>query len=262
MRMIGIGAAGLRGQQLALETLGHNVANVNTPGFKADKVDFAEAFQASLAGATTVNGASIGAPSVGPGSGVMISGMSNNFQQGILVPSDSPWDLAIDGEGFFQVEMPNGTMAYTRAGSFELDGEGTLVDPQGNKVVVNNPQNWDQIGTAENIGVTANGTITGSVNGTDQTFGNIQLVKFTQPQGLTKIGGNLYLESANSGTPQVGDAQTENYGTIRSKMLEQSNVDIASTMTDLIQAQRAYEMNSKVVQAGDEMWSIANSLRR
>lgn len=262
MRMIGIGAAGLRGQQFALETLGNNVANVNTPGFKADKVDFAEAFQASLAGTTTVNGAPVNAPSVGPGSGVMISGMSNNFQQGILVSSNSPWDLAIDGEGFFQVQMPNGTMAYTRAGSFKLDGAGTLVDPQGNQVVINNAQNWDQIGTAESMGVTANGTITGTVAGAEMTFGNIQLVKFTQPQGLAKIGGNLFLEAANSGAPIVGDAQTENFGSIRSMMLEQSNVDIASTMTDLIQAQRAYEMNSKVVQAGDEMWSIANQLRR
>jgi flagellar basal-body rod protein FlgG len=257
--MIGIGAAGLRGQQLALETLGHNVANVNTPGFKADKVDFAEAFQASLAGTTTVNGAPANAPSVGPGSGVMISGMSNNFQQGILVPSDSPWDLAIDGEGFFQVQMPNGTTAYTRAGAFRLDGEGSLVDPQGNKVITMNGANF---AGAENISVAANGTITGTVGGTEQQLDTIQLVKFTQPQGLNKIGGNLFLESANSGAPIVGDAQTDDFGSIRSMMLEQSNVDIASTMTDLIQAQRAYEMNSKVVQAGDEMWSIANSLRR
>lgn len=259
MRMIGIGAAGLRGQQLALETLGHNVANVNTPGFKADRVDFAEAFQASLAGSTTVNGTPVNTPSVGPGSGVMINGMSNNLQQGILVPSNSPWDLAIDGEGFFQVQMPNGTTAYTRAGSFRLDGGGTLVDPQGNKVLTMNGANF---AGAENISVAANGTITGTVGGTEQQLDTIQLVKFTQPQGLTKIGGNLYLESANSGAPIVGDAQTDNFGSIRSMMLEQSNVDIASTMTDLIQAQRAYEMNSKVVQAGDEMWSIANQLRR
>lgn len=259
MRVIGIGAAGLRGQQFALETIGNNVANVNTPGFKASNVDFAEAFQARLGNTSATNGVPAGGE-IGSGAGILVTGVGSNFRQGILTPSDNPWDLAIDGDGFFQMQTPGGQTAYTRAGSFQLDGEGNLVDTQGNFLLDAQSQKVTIPAETKEVIVRPDGMIV--LDG--QNGQQLQLAKFRQPEGLKKIGGSLFVPTVNSGVPEVGNPGdgTLNLGQLRSQMLEQSNVDIATTMTNLIEAQRAYEMNSKMVQAGDEMWSIANSLRR
>lgn len=263
MRLIGTAASGIRAQQVAMDTIGNNLANINTLGFKESQTGFAEALATEERSANRQTGAAAtGAATFGVGSGVVYSAIETNFKQGQLAPTDRPLDLGIYGDGFFQVLTPNGTAAYTRVGSFQADGSGKLTDLEGNIVQpsITIPSE------ATDLLVSPNGEIKGVVNGTETTFGQISLAGFQNPQGLQKNEKNLYVPTANSGAPQVGfpgsAAGGQELGTIQAKTLEQSNVDLAATMTDLIQVQRAYQMNARMVQDGDQMWSLANSIRR
>ncbi|MHB1650859.1 MAG: flagellar hook-basal body protein [Desulfitobacteriaceae bacterium] len=263
MRIIGTAASGVRAQQLAMDTVANNLANINTPGFKGGEVDFAQALavQVGTTVATQPNGGAGGvSPSVG--SGVIFNGVGTDFRLGTLVSSDNPLDLAIEGDGFFQVKLPDGQTAYTRAGDFHRDGSGQLVDSRGD---VLQPALAIPRG-ASDIAVGADGRVSGLVNGVRQEFGQLQLVGFSNPEGLAHEGDNLFLASANSGAPQAGQAGggagNISLGPIKAQTLEQSNVDMATAMTDLLQAQRAYQANARLVQDGDQMWGIANSLRR
>lgn len=263
MRLIGTAASGLRAQQIAIDTVGNNLANAETPGFKANQMVFAEAL------ATEVRSGRINAEDANTvdtldvGAGVLYSGIDTNLEQGVLNQTERPLDLGIQGEGFFQVQTPDGEMAYTRAGAFQVDGSGQLADMQGNIVQTNG---LIPLGATE-IAVAENGDITGVSNGESMVFGQIVLAGFQNPQGLLRNENNLFVPSANSGQPQVGQPGTTTagnlvLGTLRSKSLEQSNVDLATSMTDLIQVQRAYQMNARLVQDGDQMWGLANALRR
>lgn len=262
MRLIGTAASGLRAQQVALDTIGNNLANVNTPGFKESQADFAEALSTAYPVNTQTGGNNPNPASVGVGAGVVYDAIGTDFQQGTLTSSDSPLDMGINGAGFFQVQMPDGTTAYTRVGNFHVDGSGKLVDIQGNVVKSSISISAD----ATNITVAENGEITGVAAGAEKTFGQITLAVFKNPEGLQKNGDNLYVSTANSGTPQVGQPGTavgnQVLGTIRGQSLEQSNVDLATSMTDLLQAQRAYQLNARLVSDGDQMWGTANGLRR
>ena len=234
MRLIGTAESGLRAQQITLDTIANNIANVNTPGFKANQVNFTQALS-----------------------------IATNFQQGTLTSSDRPLDLGINGSGFFQVKTPDGAMGYTRAGAFQVDESGQLSDMQGNVVQPSIPI---PSGATE-LAVASNGEITGVVGGARSLFGQIPLVVFQNPEGLQRNENNLFVPTVNSGAPQLGQPGTTTggnqvLGTIRGQSLEQSNVDLAVAMTDLIQVQRAYQMNAKLVQDGDQMWGIANSMRR
>jgi len=324
MRLIGTGASGIRAQQIALDTVANNLANVNTMGFKAGRPDFAETL-AVLVRSENVElpiGASV-PEALSVGSGVAVNGVGTDFNQGNRITTDNIWDLSIQGEGFFQVNLSNGETAYTRAGSFEPDANGQLVDGQGNFLAVRIPPQTEnitvgnngeitgtilgkqrvfgKIGTigpngqipytatgplavdnsgrlidgngvlvpamiavpqeATDISLSKDGAITGFVDGNPQVFGQITLARFSNPEGLNKIGDNLFITSASSGNVAVG-LPGQNSGEVYSNSLEQSNVDMASVMTDLIQAQRAYQLNSRMVQDGDEMWGIANAIRR
>lgn len=329
MRLLGTAAAGLRAQQVALDTVSDNLANVNTPGFKASQPDFAEALAAEMRPAgQTMNGSPVGG-SLNVGSGVLYNAVGTDFKQGTLVPSDNPLDLAIEGEGFFPVQLPNGSSAYTRVGNFQPDATGKLVNSEGQTLALRIPQgttgitvdatgqvsgqlngedvvlgqilpdmnnqtpniplgslNVDAEGRlmdsqgnllpagivlpegVSNISVNVDGTIRGKLQDQDQTFGIIPIVAFSNPSGLEKIGSSLFQipTSGTVGTPMVGLAgssvQNQELGKIRSQSLEQSNVDLATSMTDLIQVQRAYQMNARLISDGDQMWSMANSIRR
>ncbi|AFM42682.1 flagellar hook-basal body protein [Desulfosporosinus acidiphilus SJ4] len=261
MRLLGTGAAGIRAQQMAIDTIGNNIANVNTLGYKEGQVDFAEAL---ATGTQTADQKFTGNKSIntGVGAGVLTNGIGTNFQQGTLAPTDSPLDLGIDGAGFFQVKTADGTTAYTRAGNFQLDGTGQLADMQGNLL----QPNITVPAGATDIKVSANGEVTGDVAGASTTIGQISLVGFQNPEGLEKKADNLYAATVNSGAPQVGRPGSTlgalTLGTIRGQSLEQSNVDLAASMTDLIQAQRAYQLNARLISDGDQMWGIANTIRR
>ncbi|KLU65030.1 flagellar basal-body rod protein FlgG [Desulfosporosinus acididurans] len=261
MRLLGTGAAGIRAQQLAMDTIGNNIANVNTLGYKESQVDFAEALSTQV---QTANPKFTGntAITTGVGAGVLTSGIGTNFQQGTLSPTDRPLDLGIDGAGFFQVRTADGNTAYTRVGNFQVDGSGQFADMQGNLL---QPSIKIPAGVT-NLKVSAKGKVSGDVAGKETTFGQISLVGFQNPEGLSKNADNLYTATVNSGAPQVGQPGNTmgnvTLGTIRGQSLEQSNVDLAASMTDLIQAQRAYQLNARLISDGDEMWGIANTIRR
>lgn len=262
MRLTEIAASGIRAQQVALDTIGNNMANANTTGFKASQVDFAEALSSVISLGGTSTGGNTGVATHDIGSGVLYNAIGTDFKQGILTPTDCPLDLGIDGVGFFQVRTQDGNIAYTRAGNFQTDSSGQLTDNQGNPV-----QPGILIPTdATNIIVGSNGEIKGTVAGLERTFGQIALVGFQNPEGLQKNENNLFTPTVNSGAPQVGQPGTAIgnlvLGSIRGQSLEQSNVDLAASMTDLMQVQRAYQMNARMVQDGDQMWAIANSIRR
>lgn len=262
MSLIGTAAAGLRAQQLEIDTVGNNIANVNTLGFKQNQADFAETL------ATMVNSANPPAAgnqadlTVSIGAGALANGIGTDFSQGTLLPTDSPLDLGIDGEGFFAVRTPDGNTAYTRVGNFHPDGDGNLTDSQGNFLL---PETAIPAGTTD-LTVSEDGIISGNVNGTEQTLGQINLVGFQNPEGLQTIGNNLYAPTADSGRPQIGQAGSTAgnlvLGKLKSKSLEQANVDLAVAMTDLLQAQRAYQMNARMISDADSMWNTANNIRR
>ncbi|MDR3587783.1 MAG: flagellar hook-basal body complex protein [Desulfosporosinus sp.] len=260
MRLLGTAASGIRAQQDALDILGNNMANLNTPGFKANQMDFAEALSTVESAGNVNPGGTSGTLSVG--SGVLYNATGTDFQQGILAPTNRPLDLGIDGTGFFQVKLPDGTTGYTRAGALQVDGAGQLTDLQGNIV----QPNISIPSETTDLAVAANGEITGTVKGSTQTLGQISLAGFPNPESLLNRGNNIFIPSVSSGTPQVGSPGTtsgnQTFGTIHAQSLEQSNVNLATSMVDLIQVQRAYQLNANMVSDGDQMWGLANSIRR
>lgn len=264
MRLVGTAASGLRAQQIAIDTIGNNIANVNTTGFKSNQMNFAEALSSEVRSANTNTDENTGAATVGVGAGVIYSASGTNFKQGTLAPSERPLDLGISGSGFFQVETPEGKLCYTRAGAFQVDGSGQLADMKGNIVLPSISIPLD----AKEVTVGTNGDITGVIDGESIIFGQIVLAGFQNPEGLQRIENNLYEATVNSGQPlvgqpgSVGEDGNQILGTIRSQSLEQSNVDLAVSMTDLMQVQKAYQMNARLIQDGDKMWGIANAMRR
>ena len=262
MRLVGTAASGLRAQQLAIDTIGNNLANANTTGFKANQMVFAEALATEVRSGNTKTEANI-VNTVKVGAGVLSSASGTNLQQGILSHTDRPLDLGINGSGFFQVKKPDGETGYTRVGTFQVDGDGQLTDMQGNVV---QPSILIPSGATE-VKVAENGDITGVLNGESMVFGQLVLAGFQNPEGLLRNENNLFVPTVNSGQPQVGQPGSTTagnlvLGTIQGQSLEQSNVDLATSMTDLIQVQRAYQVNARLVQDGDQMWGIANALRR
>lgn len=262
MRLVGTAASGLRAQQIAIDTIGNNLANANTPGFKANQMVFAEALATEVRSGK-INTAENTMGTLEVGAGVLSSASGTNLQQGILNDTDRPLDLGINGSGYFQVQTPDGEMSYTRAGAFQVDGSGQLTDMQGNIVQTNG---LIPFGATE-VAVAGNGDITGVIDGESMVFGQIVLAGFSNPEGLQRNENNLFVPTANSGEPQVGQpgsptAGNQVLGTIRGHSLEQSNVDLPTSMTNLIQVQRAYQVSARLVQDGDKMWGMANALRR
>lgn len=265
MQILGTAASGLRAQQLSLDLVADNMANVNTPGYKAAETDFAEALSVQLGGATIPNGANAtgGAGTVAVGTGVLNRATGRDLAQGVVSSSANPLDLAINGAGYFQVALPNGQTAYTRAGTFQMDANRQIMDSQGHPLV---PGVTVPAGSGSPT-VDANGQIKmKDAQGKEQVIGQIELATFPNPESLQDIGNNLLIPQANTGQVQTGQpgGTTGNtaLGSIQGQALEQSNVDLAGEMTDLIKAQRAYQLNAQMVQDGSQMWVIANSIRR
>lgn len=247
----------LRVKQRQLDTIANNIANTNTPGFKSNFVNFLETDGKQKKAATIAQyGGVPGA--LGPQGVALYTGHRFDFSQGGMAQADNQWDLAIDGPGFFQVQAADGITAYTRVGNFSPDQNGQLVNAEGKPL---QPPVIIPAG-ASDVSVKANGEIAGTVGGEPVVFGNIVLVNFDNPDGLQQIGDNLFAETASSGQPLIGVPGSGDFGLIQAGMQEQSNVDLAQSMTDLIQAQRAYQMDIRLVQDEDEMNAKANALRR
>jgi len=259
MRSLDIGATGMLAQQLNVEVISNNIANMNTTGFKRQRAEFQDLLYQSMrrVGSTSTDAGTIVPSGVQVGAGVEAAATYRIHEQGNMIVTDNPLDLAINGDGFFLVDLPNGETAYTRAGALQIDPNGTIVTNDG--FAVQGPGAIPQ-NTVE-ITVNESGEVLVTIDGQDApvNVGQFQLAKFPNNAGLEAIGDNLFLQTAASGTETSGTPGAAGFGRMKQGLLETSNVNIVSEITQLIAAQRAYEMNSKVITATDEMMrSVAN----
>ncbi len=249
-------ATGMEAQQLNLNTIANNLANVNTPGFKRSKIEFQDLlYQKPRAAGTDSGGGNLVPTGVEVGNGSRVAATSKIFTQGQLTSTGEKFDLAVQGDGFFEVQRPDGTIGYTRAGSFKLSAQGQVVTVDGLPVL----SGFQPIPPgATNVAISEDGQVTVQTTGGSQAF-SLTLARFANPAGLRSLGGNLYEETAASGTPEQGKPGEQGFGRTIQGYIEASNVNIVEEMVNLIVAQRAYEINSKSIQTSDEMLrNIAN----
>jgi flagellar basal-body rod protein FlgG len=261
MKSLFIAVTGMQAQKLNIDVVANNLANANTVGYKKSRADFQELIYQDLRtpGALSAEGSEI--PSgIQLGLGVKPVAIQKVFQQGDFVHTGNPLDLVIEGDGFFQILMPDGTIAYTRAGAFKLDSEGRIVNSDGYTLEPEISIPPDTL----SITIGSDGIISvveaGSTEPTE--IGQIELARFINPGGLKAIGKSLFIPTASSGDPITDVPGNEGLGTISQGFVELSNVNIVEEMINMIISQRAYEMNSKAVQASDEMMQAANNMKR
>lgn len=261
MRSLDTAATGMLAQQLNVEVISNNIANVNTSGYKRQRVEFNDLLYQDQrrVGANSSQEGTIVPSGIQVGLGVKPGAIYRINEQGSLNITDNPLDLAIDGEGYFQIELPNGETAYTRTGSFQLSPDGDLVTSDGFLVQPGITIPQDAVGVAVNPDGEVLVDLDGQIQ--PQNVGQIELARFTNPAGLEAMGDNLFMETAASGPPNVAVPGTPGFGAIQQGMIESSNVDIVTEITNMIEAQRAYEMNSRVIQASDEMMQSVTQLR-
>jgi flagellar basal-body rod protein FlgG len=248
-----ISKTGMEAQQMQLDVISNNLANVSTTGFKRASAMFEDLMYQNLRQVGSNNTEQSQLPTgLQVGLGVRTVGTSRSFEQGGLQQTGNPLDVAIsDGKGFFQVTMPDGTINYTRNGSFKSDATGRLVTSSGLPIV---PGVTVPVGAAPgSITVSNTGVVEAVVGGTKTSIGTITLASFINPAGLEPKGQNLFAESAASGTPNAGTPGTDGLGTLMQGYVETSNVNVVQELVTMIQTQRAYEMNSKAIQTSDQM---------
>ncbi len=261
MRSLDIGATGMLAQQMNVDVISNNIANMTTTGFKRQRVEFQDLIYQHLdrpGSPSSSNGNTV--PSgISLGLGVRPAATYRTHEQGTIQITDNDLDLAISGRGFFQIQLPNGDTAYTRAGSFQRNQNGEIVTPEGYLLEPTITIPDDAIA----IEVNGEGEVLATVPGqvTPQNLGQIQTANFVNPAGLEATGDNLFLETEASGAPTLNNPGTDDFGRLQQGMLEQSNVDAVKEITMLITAQRAYEMNSKVISTSDEMMQATSQLR-
>ncbi|TWI53567.1 flagellar basal-body rod protein FlgG [Pseudomonas duriflava] len=248
-----VSKTGLSAQDMNLTTISNNLANVSTTGFKRDRAEFQDLLYQvrRQPGAQSTQDSQL--PSgLQLGTGVRIVGTQKNFTEGSLQTTDQPLDMAINGRGFFQVLMPDGTVSYTRDGTFHLNADGQVVTANGfplePAIVVPAETRTFTVGEDGTVSVT-----TANNNATPQIIGNIQTADFINPAGLQAVGNNLFMETAASGAPQNGTPGLNGLGTVMQATLENSNVSTVEELVNMITTQRAYEMNSKVISTADQM---------
>lgn len=253
-----IAKTGLDAQQTRMSVTSNNLANVNTTGFKRSRIDFEDLLYRSMpAGGSAANATGT---SNRMGMGTAVASVGKVFTAGDVKKTGEPLDVAINGAGFFEILMPDGTLAYTRNGAFQLNAEGMLVTREGHRLNVPIQVPAD----ATSVQIDFNGTVYASVVGERRPvqLGQIELGMFSNPAGLTAAGDNLFVATEQSGLAAIGNAGTQGAGTLGQGFLEGSNVRLIDEMVNLIVAQRAYEINAKVVQASDELLTISNGLYR
>lgn len=259
IRSLWTGTTGMNGQQLNLDVIANNLANVSTTGFKKSRADFQDLMYQVLKVPGSQTSADTESPSgIQIGLGVRPAAVQKLFTQGDLIQTGNELDVAIEGAGFFQVELPNGAIAFTRAGALKRDGDGRVTNSDGYPITpgLTIPDGSRQITISETGIVSA---IIG--DDTESTeIGTLETVTFTNNGGLVAIGKNLFRESNSSGTAQAGTPGDDGYGLLLQNFLEGSNVNIVEELTSMITTQRAYEINSKTIQTSDEMMQTTNNL--
>ena len=264
MRALRTATTGMAAQQMNVEVISNNIANMNTIGFKKQRAEFQDLMYQNIErmGAQSSDSGTVVPTGIQIGAGVKTGAVYRIMEQGTPTLTGNDYDVAIEGEGYFQVLMPSGETAYTRAGNFEPDDQGRLVTSDGYLVQPNItiPQNTTSISISKSGQVSV--TTAGSGTATPTIIGQLQTATFYNKAGLDAIGDNLFLESGASGAPNVSTPGDVGFGTILQHYTESSNVDAVSEITNLIVAQRAYEMNSKVITTADEMLQTTSQLAR
>ncbi|MFW8593757.1 flagellar basal-body rod protein FlgG [Cribrihabitans neustonicus] len=261
MRALKIAATGMSAQQLRVETISNNLANMNTTGYNARRAEFADLHyqQVSRAGTVNASDGTVLPTGVQVGLGVRPAAVSIHLAQGSLRQTNGDLDLAIDGKGYLEVTLPSGESGYTRDGALKRSAEGLIVTSDGFAVSpeITIPED------AANISINAEGEVYGYFEGTaeGQLLGQLTLAGFTNPKGLEAIGSNLFKETEASGAATVSTAGEDGLGTLRQGYLEDSSVDAVREVTELIEAQRGYEMNAKVISAVDQMMGATTQVR-
>lgn len=261
MRSLDIASTGMQAQQTNVEVISNNLANMTTTGFKRQRAEFQDLIYQNLrrVGSNSSDSGSIVPSGAQVGLGVKTAAIYRINEQGNLQQTSNTLDLAIQGNGYFQVTLPSGDTAYTRDGTFGLAPDGTIVTSDGYIVQpgIQVPSN------ATNVTINTSGQVQATIAGqtAPQTVGQIQLAAFPNPAGLDSQGDNLFVQSAASGNPVTGNPATTGFGTVMQGFVETSNVNVVTEVTNLITAQRAYEMNSRVITASDEMLSTLTNLR-
>ena len=260
-RSLDIGATGMLAQQLNVDTISNNIANLTTAGFKRRRAAFQDLIYQNIdrPGSTSSDSGTTVPTGLQVGLGVRAGSVYRIHSQGALQITENPLDLAITGEGFFQIDLPNGDTAYTRDGTFQLNEDGYIVTTQGylldpSITIPQDALSIDINNSGEVLVTLPNQTASSNV-------GQIELANFVNPAGLDAIGDNLLLETDASGSAITGNPNEDEFGAIRQGALEQSNVNVVEEITDLISAQRAYEMNSNVISTSDEMLQTITQLR-
>lgn len=262
MRALNIAASGLQAQQLNVEVISNNIANINTTAYQRQRAEFQDLLYQNeqRAGTNSSDAGTIVPTGIQLGLGVNAGSVYRVTMQGELTQTNSPTDIAIRGRGYFRVDLPNGGYAYTRAGSFHISPQGEIVTQKGYIVSpgITIP------GTAGTISINESGQISATLPGSNspQVLGQLELYDFVNPAGLQAEGDNLLTETAASGQPVQGLPNSEQFGSMLQGWLETSNVNPVTEITSLITAQRSYELNSKVIQAGDEMLQTVNQSKR
>ncbi|AGB42324.1 flagellar basal-body rod protein FlgG [Halobacteroides halobius DSM 5150] len=261
IRSLWTAASGMKAQQLNVDTISNNLANVNTTGFKKSRASFQDLMYQTIKQPGTPNSQGSQIPTgIQVGHGVRAAATQKIFTQGSLKNTGNSLDLAIQGDGFFKVRLPDGSIGYTRDGSFNLDSMGQLVTSDGYKLQppINIPAD------ATNVTINEEGMVTYMTPGADvpQEGGQIELANFANPAGLKAIGQNIYKQTAASGGAMDGVPGQAGYGTLAQGFLESSNVKVVDEMVDMIAAQRAYEVNSKAIKTSNDMLKQANNLKR
>jgi flagellar basal-body rod protein FlgG len=260
LRALRTAASGMTAQQLYIDVIAHNLANVNTTGFKRSRVDFQDLLYQTLRPAGPGEGETQKPASLQVGHGTELVASPRIFSQGDSELTGNALDLLIEGDGLFQIEMPDGTLAYTRDGSLKVDGEGRIVTSDGYVVSPETTIPTD----AESILIGTDGTVTVRQAGSSEAteLGQLLLARFVNPSGLEALGGNLLRQSPSSGDPIVGAPGEQGLGLVRQGVLERSNVNVVEEMIAMIVAQRAFEINSKAVKTADELLSLINDIKR
>ena len=262
MQALHTAATGMAAQELNVQVISNNIANLRTTGFKRQTAAFQDLIYEHVrrVGAQASDQGTILPVGIDIGGGVKTVGTPRQMTQGTLSQTGNDLDLAVTGDGFFKILMPDGTYQYTRDGTFQMDNQGRIVTAMGNPVqpTITIPNN------ASGITINAQGQVSVTLPGstTSQIIGQIGLTRFINKGGLQPVGNNEFTDTPSSGAPQDGIAGAEGYGTLTQGSLEQANVDVVSEMSDLIAAQRAYEMNAKVISAADQMMQSTTALFR
>jgi len=259
-RSLHIAATGMAAQETHLEGISNNIANANTHGYKKQRVDFQDLLYQTVRAAGTQTSATATSPTgLQLGSGVRVVGTSRMFTQGATLMTNNQLDMAIEGQGFFVVQQADGTPAYTRAGNFQTDAQGQLVTAEGQ--VLDPSITIPPDATSVNIGSDGTVSVTLASQPQPTIVGQITIATFVNPAGLQANGHNLFTMTAASGDPQIGQPGMDGRGALLQGALERANVDVVEEMVGLITAQRAYEINSKVITAADDMLRAATQLR-